>query len=72
MHGRARVLANQGNVLAHLGMFEHATAKLHEARAIFEEFTDIESVQAVRGVLDEIARQQAREQEPTRTESERS
>ena len=70
--GRARVLANQGNVLAHLGMFEHATAKLHEARAIFEEFTDIESVQAVRGVLDEIARQQAREQEPTRTESERS
>ncbi|KWX01215.1 tetratricopeptide repeat domain protein [Carbonactinospora thermoautotrophica] len=55
--GRARVLANQGNVLAHLGMFEQAKAKLHEARFIFEEFQDGESVRAVRGVLDEIARQ---------------
>lgn len=57
--GRARVLANQGNALAHLGMFDHAKAKLHEARAIFEEFTDGEAVRAVRGVLDEIARQTA-------------
>lgn len=57
--GRARVLANQGNALAHLGMFDHAKAKLHEARSIFEEFTDGESVRAVRGVLDEIARQTA-------------
>ncbi len=55
--GRARVLANQGNVLAHLGMFDQAKAKLHEARFIFEEFQDGESVRAVRGVLDEIARQ---------------
>jgi tetratricopeptide (TPR) repeat protein len=57
--GRARVLANQGNVLAHLGMFDHAKAKLYEARFIFEEFSDDESVRAVRGVLDEVARQQA-------------
>lgn len=57
--GRARVLANQGNVLAHLGMFDHAKAKLYEARSIFEEFTDIDSVRAVRGVLDEIAKQTA-------------
>jgi Nickel-dependent hydrogenase len=55
--GRARVLANQGNVLAHLGMFDHAKAKLYEARYIFEEFGDGESVRAVRGVLDEVARQ---------------
>ncbi|GEL19897.1 tetratricopeptide repeat protein [Pseudonocardia asaccharolytica] len=55
--GRARVLANQGNVLAHLGMFDQAKAKLYEARFIFEEFSDGASVRAVRGVLDEIARQ---------------
>ncbi|MEV6984076.1 tetratricopeptide repeat protein [Sphaerisporangium sp. NPDC051017] len=55
--GRARVLANQGNALAHLGMFDHAKAKLYEARFIFEEFQDGESVRTVRTVLDEIARQ---------------
>ena len=38
--GRARVLANQGNVLAHLGVFDQAKAKLYEARFIFEEFGD--------------------------------
>lgn len=57
--GRARVLANQGNVLAHLGMFDVAKAKLYDARFIFEEFSDGESVRAVRGVLDEVARQLA-------------
>ena len=55
--GRARVLANQGNVLAHLGAFDEAKAKLYEARSLFEELGDGESVRAVRGVLDEIARQ---------------
>lgn len=55
--GRARVLANQGNVLAHLGAFEHAKAKLYEARFLFEELDEQESVRAVRGVLDEVARQ---------------
>lgn len=55
--GRARVLANQGNVLAHLGAFKDAKAKLYEARSLFEELGDDESVRAVRGVLDEIARQ---------------
>lgn len=57
--GRARVLANQGNALAHLGMFDQAKAKLYEARFLFEEFQDGEAVRAVRGVLDEIARQTA-------------
>ncbi|MCF6387928.1 hypothetical protein L2K20_13185 [Mycobacterium sp. MBM] len=55
--GRARVLANQGNVLAHLGAFTEAKAKLFEARSLFEELGDEESVRAVRGVLDEVARQ---------------
>jgi tetratricopeptide (TPR) repeat protein len=55
--GRARVLANQGNVLAHLGVFDSAKAKLYEARFLFEELGEDDSVRAVRGVLDEIARQ---------------
>jgi hypothetical protein len=55
--GRARVLANQGNVLAHLGVFDDAKARLYEARFLFEELGDDDSVRAVRGVLDEIARQ---------------
>lgn len=57
--GRARVLANQGNVLAHLGVFDDAKAKLYEARFLFEELGDNDSVRAVRGVLDEVARQRA-------------
>ncbi|MDX1882166.1 hypothetical protein [Mycolicibacterium sp. 120270] len=55
--GRARVLANQGNVLAHLAAFDDAKAKLYEARFLFEELGDNDSVRMVRGVLDEIARQ---------------
>lgn len=55
--GRARVLANQGNALAHLGVFDQAKAKLYEARFLFEEQQDHDSVRAVRGVLDEVARQ---------------
>ncbi len=57
--GRARVLANQGNALAHLGVFDDAKAKLHEARSLFEEFGEIDAVQTVRMVLDEIAKQES-------------
>jgi len=57
--GRARVLANQGNALAHLGIFDDAKAKLHESRMIFEEFEEEEAVRSVRGVLDEIARHES-------------
>lgn len=57
--GRARVLANQGNVLAHLGDFDQAKAKLYDARFLFEELGDHESVRTVRGVLDEISRSSA-------------
>ena len=55
--GRARVLANQGNALAHLGIFTEARAKLYEARSLFEELGDEVSMRAVRGILDEVARQ---------------
>lgn len=57
--GRARVLANQGNALAHLGVFDDAKAKLHEARALFEELGDDEAVMSIRGILDEIAKQES-------------
>ncbi|WP_233151368.1 hypothetical protein [Mycobacterium lehmannii] len=63
--GRARVLANQGNVLAHLGVFDQAKAKLYEARFLFEELGDHDSVRTVRGVLDEIARERALAQSAT-------
>ncbi|MFZ2503374.1 MAG: hypothetical protein WAW88_11950, partial [Nocardioides sp.] len=54
--GRARLLANQGNTLAHLGIFDQAKAKLVEARYLFETALDHDSALAVRGVLDEIAK----------------
>ena len=57
--GRARVLANQGNALAHLGHFDQAKARLHEARAIFEELAEDAAVRSVRSVLDEIAKQES-------------
>ena len=63
--GRARVLANQGNVFAHLGDFDQAKAKLYDARFLFEELGDHESVRTVRGILDEVSRQSAL----TRTDS---
>lgn len=58
--GCARLLANQGNALAHLGIFDHATAKLYDARALFEQHGQVDAVMAVREVLDEISRQTAR------------
>lgn len=57
--GHARVLANQGNALAHLGMFEQARANLVEARFTFEALHEYEAVTSVRGILDEIARHHA-------------
>lgn len=61
--GRARVLANQGNALAHLGIFDDAKAKLHEARALFEELEEDEAVRSVRSVLDEIAREESKKRQ---------
>lgn len=54
--GMARLLTNQGNVLAHLGIHDQAKAKLVEARYLFETQLDHDSAMAVRGVLDEIAK----------------
>lgn len=54
--GRARLLTNQGNALAHLGAFDEARAKLVEARFVFEEHLDHDSAATVRGILDEIAK----------------
>lgn len=57
--GRARVLANQGNALAHLGAFADAKVRLHEARTIFEEFDELDAVRSVRSILDEIAKHES-------------
>jgi tetratricopeptide (TPR) repeat protein len=54
--GYARALANQGNALAHLGMFGQARAKLAEARSLFEECQEWDAVASVRGLLDELGR----------------
>lgn len=52
--GYARVLANQGNTLAHLGVFEHAVPKLVEAKSIFQQLGEPDSVNSIQEVLDEI------------------
>ncbi|GAB2773169.1 hypothetical protein GCM10027020_28050 [Nocardioides salsibiostraticola] len=57
--GRARLLSNQGNALAHLGMFDVARGKLVEARYVFEEQMDHDSAGAVRSLLDELAKAEA-------------
>lgn len=69
--GYARVLANQGNALAHLGLFDHARGKLVEARFLFEEFHEYDAVTSVRGVLDEITRQRGRSGADNRSATER-
>jgi len=61
--GRARLLTNQGNALAHLGIFDQAKAKLAEARYIFEEHLDHDSVMTVREILGEIAKSEVHDPE---------
>ena len=51
---RARLLANQGNALAHLGIFNHAVPKLVEASQIFARNNETESADSVLEVLAEI------------------
>lgn len=57
--GYARVLANQGNALAHLGEFARARRQLSEARRLFAACDDADAVTGVDEVLAEIARQEA-------------
>jgi tetratricopeptide (TPR) repeat protein len=56
--GYARVLANQGNALAHLGAFSRAVPRLHRARELFAELGDQGAVAMLEEVLDEIAQRQ--------------
>lgn len=52
--GYARLLANQGNALAHLGIFNHAIPKLNEAMNIFNQIEDKDSAKSIKEILDEI------------------
>jgi tetratricopeptide (TPR) repeat protein len=57
--GYARLLANQGNALAHLGIFDHAQAKLNEATSYFVAAGEHEAAAGVQGVLAEIEERKA-------------
>lgn len=57
--GYARLLANQGNALAHLGVFDHAVPKLFEAKAIFAQIGENDSADAITEVLAEIEAQRS-------------
>lgn len=49
--GYARLLANQGNALAHLGIRDHATAKLTTAQAIFAQYGENDAATSVGALL---------------------
>lgn len=49
--GYARILANQGNALGHLGVFADARERLEEAREIFASHGDIDSEASVDQIL---------------------
>lgn len=49
--GYARLLANQGNALSHLGIFTHAQTKLEEARALFLSNGEPDTAQSVEELL---------------------
>lgn len=61
--GYARLLANQGNALAHLGIFDHARARLDEAATIFRNGGDREATLAVGELLETMARREADQKE---------
>ncbi|MFN8441198.1 MAG: hypothetical protein U0175_10535 [Caldilineaceae bacterium] len=52
--GFARLLANQGNALAHLGIYEHATPKLNEALNLFSMYGHGEEAGVIADLLREI------------------
>jgi tetratricopeptide (TPR) repeat protein len=52
--GYARVLANQANALAHLGVFDHAVAKYREARELFAGTADADAIDVIDRQLTEI------------------
>ncbi len=52
--GFARLLANQGNALAHLGIFQHAENKLNEALNLFSMYGQNEESSVIAELLKEI------------------
>jgi len=56
--GYARVLANQGNALAHLGAFSRAVPRLKEAGRLFQQHGEHDAAAAVEDILAEISRMQ--------------
>lgn len=64
--GYGRVLANQGNALAHLGVFTHARPKLQEAARLFAAGGDHEAAATVREMLRDIERHIAAQREAHR------
>jgi tetratricopeptide (TPR) repeat protein len=53
--GRARVLANQGNALAHLGLIDDSRARLSEAQFLFASKGDSDSAAMVGELMAELA-----------------
>ena len=53
--GFARILANQGNALGHLGVFADARARLERAQSLFEQCGDTDSALSVAEVLTSLA-----------------
>ncbi|WP_203530609.1 tetratricopeptide repeat protein [Thermaerobacter sp. PB12/4term] len=66
--GYARVLANQGNALAHLGHLAQAEPRLQEARRLFQEHGDTGAAAAVEAVLEDIGRLRRRQATPAPAE----
>lgn len=57
--GYARILANQGNALGHLGVFSDARERLTRARDIFVEHGDKDSISGVDEILESLSAAQA-------------
>lgn len=57
--GYARLLANQANALAHLGIFDHAVPKLNEAMNIFNQIGETDSANSVSEQIEVISEQLA-------------
>ncbi len=57
--GCARILANKGNALAHLGIFDEARAALQQAEALFAQMNDHEAIATVQALLQTIADHEA-------------
>jgi tetratricopeptide (TPR) repeat protein len=57
--GYARILANQGNALGHLGVFADARERLVTARDIFEQYDDGDAISGVDEVLESLDAAQA-------------